>query len=96
MTLAEDMLLRPKRGYCGTCGRAFMTLGMRSHFVPHALDCPRAARLRGEQQSCPEQDRERAALADPADSPWAADKEPRTYFRAKSKWESDVDLGGAS
>ena len=90
-----EHLNRPKDGFCYACGAAYFTLGMRSRRVPHESWCPRAARLRGEQQSFPEQDREREALADPADSPWAEKPEPRTYFRAKSWWEQDVDLGGA-
>ena len=46
MPISEDMQRRPKRGYCGSCGKAFFTLGMRSHWVPHDESCPRVARLR--------------------------------------------------
>jgi hypothetical protein len=88
-----EHLNRPKDGFCWRCGGGYMTLGMRSRWVPHESWCPRLARLRP--QTIAEQDREREALTDPADSPWAADKEPRTYYRAKSPWEADVDLGGA-
>jgi hypothetical protein len=88
-----DHSLRPKDGFCWKCGGAYMTLGMRSRWVPHAPGCPRLARLRP--QSATEADREREALADPSESPFVAEKGRQTYFRARSWWEQDVDLGGA-